>query len=238
MDHPGPNPHLGLHLKSQEFAVVMKYRLGIPIYPEGTLCQACSTLAHPVIMDRMSDHSMNCHSGRGMISRHNKLRDVIAATAAAASLSPRVEAKGLVAGANYRPGDVYLAGWPQGRNTALDITVVNPLQDLYIQQAAATPGAALEGACKRKWAQAGDYCRREGLAFQPIALESLGGFHSGAVEVVRRLTSILARNNGQDEKEAARHCFQRMSLVLQQGNAEMIIHRLPPIPSAEIDGVE
>ena len=47
-----------------------------------------------------------------------------------------------------------------------------------------------------------ELCRTEGLAFVPIVAESLGGFHSVAIEQLTRIASALARHTAQEESEA------------------------------------
>ena len=57
---------------------------------------------------------------------------------------------GLVRGNKERPGDITLPGYPGGRDSALDVTVVNPLQPKYRAQSAVNKGAAMEGRKKEK----------------------------------------------------------------------------------------
>ena len=72
----------------------------------------------------------------------------------------------------------------------------------------------------------------------PVAADTLGGLHSVAVEQVKKLGSSLARHQGQEEEEVIRHLFQRLSLVLMRGNAQLLVNRMPPesMPDGEIDG--
>ena len=79
----------------------------------------------------------------------------------------------------------------------------------------------------------------EGLVFLPFALETLGGFHPGAVTQVKLLASSLARSKGSDEREATSQLFGRLSLILMRGNAMVLSSRhqdeeIPP----QVDGVE
>ena len=79
----------------------------------------------------------------------------------------------------------------------------------------------------------------EGLVFLPFALDTLGGFHPGAVTQVKLLASSLARSKGSDEGEATSQLFGRLSLILMRGNAMMLSSRhqdeeIPP----QVDGVE
>ena len=66
-------------------------------------------------------------------------------------------------------------------------------------QAASTPGSALSVAFSRKMNSSGELCRRQGLAFIPLAVESLGALHEVAVGEVRKLGAALGRHTGQDE---------------------------------------
>ena len=93
---------------------------------------------------------MSCGCGGERISRHNQLRDAIYDTAVAAGLGPTKEGRFLIPGADRRPADVLVPHWAGGRDAALDVTVVNPLQAATVAGAAATPGHALTYAHTRK----------------------------------------------------------------------------------------
>ena len=93
------------------------------------------------------------------------------------------------------------------------------------------------------WGSGGYYqralaCRAEGISFIPVAADTLGGLHSVAVEQVKKLGTSLARHQGQEEQEVVRHLFQRLSLVLMRGNAQLLVNRMPPddVPDGEVDG--
>ena len=68
-----------------------------------------------------------------------------------------------------------------------------------VARAATTPGHGAQEAFKRKWRAAGDLCLQEGIVFVPLALESLGGWHEGAVMEVKKLGGALARHTGAEE---------------------------------------
>ena len=42
-----PSPTLGLHMRPAEFVVSVKYRLGVPVFPEAGQCPACHLLWQP-----------------------------------------------------------------------------------------------------------------------------------------------------------------------------------------------
>ena len=164
------------------------------------------------------------------------MRDALHEIAAAAALNPSKEDRFLIPGEDVRPADVLLPYWENGRDTTVDVTVVSSLQDATVAGAAATPGHALQFAFSKKVNKASDTCRAQGLEFIPFVVEALGGFHSAADRQVKKLGAALARHNGQPEDEASRHIFQRLSILLQKGNASMIMNRKRDFPSPQTDG--
>ena len=205
----------------------VRYRLGCPVYDRAGPCPACQRHS-----DALGDHALCCGHQGERISRHNALRDAIYDTAAAAALNPIKEGRYLLPGNNRRPADVYIAGWEAGKDAALDITVVNPLQEALVQEAAATPGHALQFRFNSKMAGAAAECQAQGIAFLPLVVESLGGWDERAVQQVKKLTSALARNSGEDEGDTWRKAITRLSILLMKGNAALLSGRIPSSPSA------
>ena len=130
-----PNPALGLHLRPQELISVLRYRLGCPIFTREGQCPACNRQS-----DRLGDHAMNCGNQGERISRHNRLRDALHDAAAAAALGPIKEERFLLPGEGRRPADVLIPNWDRGQDAALNVTVINPLQDATVSGAAAEAG--------------------------------------------------------------------------------------------------
>ena len=118
------------------------------------------------------------------------------------------------------------------------MTVVNPLQAATVTGAATTPGFALSYAHARKMRGAEEDCRRQGIAFLPLAVESFGGWHQGAVREVKKLAAALARHSGQDEETAGRHSWGRLGMLLQRGNAAILGNRVPSHPHPRVDGIQ
>ena len=79
-----------------------------------------------------------------IVARHNWLRNELFNTASAACLGPTREGRALLPGEGGKPADVFLPHWAQGKDAALDVTVVNPVA--MVNEAAAVPGHALQAA--------------------------------------------------------------------------------------------
>ena len=122
--------------------------------------------------------------------------------------------KVLLPGVDRRPADVLLPNWAGGRDAALDVSVINPLQQPTLRGAATTPGHALTVAYDRKMSGAAEACASQGISFIPLAFESLGGIHKRAIVEGKKLAAALARHSGQEEGEACRHLFSRLSILL------------------------
>ena len=196
-------------------------------------CPACKAPS-----DILGDHPLCCANDGERIARHNALRDALHSTAAAASLGPTKEVRFLLPGNDKRPADVFLPYWSGGRDTAWDVTVTHPLQAATVVKAASVPGHAATEAYSRKMREAGEECRRQGIIFTPLALESLGGWHNVAVQELKKLGSALARQTGQEEALVVSHLFQKLSVLLMKGNTALVNNRQPGSVNMNIDGIQ
>ena len=181
---------------------------------------------------------MNCAWQGERIARHNVLRDTLHSTAAAAALAPAKEGRFLLPGEGGRPADVLIPGWTSGKDAAIDVTVINPLQDSVVNEAAVTPGHALSVAHQRKLDKSWEACNRQGIVFLPLAVESLGAWHPSAISEVKKLGSALARHTGEEESTTISRLFQRLSICLMRGNAALFNNRCPPDQSVRGDEIE
>ena len=57
-------------------------------------------------------------------------------------------------------------------------------------------------------------CQAQGLAFLPLVVESYGGWGEVARDVVRRLATALARQNGRSEDETLSFVWGRLATIL------------------------
>ena len=96
-----------------------------------------------------------------------------------------------------------------------------------VNGAANEAGFALQSRYAQKWDKYGPACQAEGLVFQPLPIEVLGGWHETGVKLIKQLGQALARSSGQEEKEVVRHLFGKLSVLLMRGNAQLVLNRLP-----------
>ena len=123
-----------------------------------------------------------------------------------------------------------------GLHAAVDVCVVSSLQQQLVDRAAEEPGSALVHRFQQKWNKYGEACLAEGIAFQAVTFEVLGGVHEAGISVINKLGQALARAGGNEEKEVIRHLFGRLSVLLQRGNTSLILSRTSTHPQPHIDG--
>ena len=191
-----------------------------------------------VLSDRHGDHAISCGIGGERIARHNHCREALIQTAQQAGLGPIREPEGLLPGSDDRPADLLIPHWSGGRDTALDFTVVNPLQAALVGRAAQEGGSAVEHATMGKLRKYEERCAMEGIAFVPLAVDTLGGWHPTALSSITKLGRQLARNVGREDQEVVRHLRQRLAVLLVRDNVAMICARTPTFSTPETDGIQ
>ena len=90
--------------------------------------------------------------------------------------------------------------------------------------AAEQPGAALSHAYQRKMRQSSDDCHAQDIHFVSLPVETLGGWHPQAIQVIRKIGRQLARQSGREDSEVIGHTFERLGILLMKGNATLILN--------------
>ena len=157
--------------------------------------------------------------------RHDRIRDKIFKAAQHGSLNPQKEMPGLIPGTLSRPADIYVENWVDGRKVAFDVSVTSPTQEAIVVQAAVRPAAAIEARKTAKNRAHFDNCRSQGIHFQPLVVESFGGWDKDALKFLKELSRQDARRWGKDSALEIKYFFQRLSVALQRGNAALLIDR-------------
>ena len=78
-----------------------------------------------------------------------------------------------------------------------------------------------------------DSYTEQGIHFQPLPVETLGGWHCQSITALTRLGKQLARHT---EEESIRFLFQRLSISLMKSNAALILSRRTESLPQEVDG--
>ena len=121
-------------------------------------------------------------------------------------------------------------------DAALDVTVVSPLQQALLTKASEQPGAALAFAKERKDRQSQEACRKAGVSFLALPIETLGRYHEMTSSPISRISRALSSNSARPPSQVASHLFQRLGILLAKGNAALVLSRAPHPTPPELDG--
>ena len=81
-------------------------------------------------------------------------------------------------------------------------------------------------------------CRRQGIVFVPLVVETLGGWDPEAVFHLKSIAEKTAHRSNHRPSFVVKHFFQRLSVILQRANSSLIATRAPPQPPPHVTGHE
>jgi len=135
---------------SADGQAILRWRLGVAqnLPPKCVKC-GCS-------QDPLGDHSLCC-TALGIYTRHNAVRDVLASSLNSLGFSCRTEVQ--LPGTSLVPADIFIPRLAEDSPTAVDVSVVHPLQPSNVAQATVTAGSAAELRAVQKVATYEEQCR-------------------------------------------------------------------------------
>ena len=138
----------------------------------------------------------------------------------AAAIPARLEPAGLSRSDGKRPDGVTIVPWECGRCAVWDFTCPDTLAPSYRSAAASDPGAVAALAESRKMSK---YSALDSTLYRffPIAIETMGAFGSRSLRFIKNLGRRITLHSG--DPLATCHFVQRLSVVIQQGNAASIL---------------
>jgi hypothetical protein len=208
-------------LRAQEALVLFQKYLGIDLVSTNTKCGTCNTPLSPT-----ASHTLKCRHGGDIISRHNRIRDVVYALASAGALAPKLEKSHILGDTpGQRPADVFLPSlWNQP--IAIDIAVTDPSQPKY----ANCNNPANDYAIKIKHKKYDKGFEGSDIQFIPMVFETPGGINDEGLNTLQEIIQRAATRSGENVGIFKALAWQRISTTLQRSNARMIRARIPVPP--------
>ena len=105
-----------------------------------------------------------------------------------------------------------------------------------VERSAREASHTLSQSFENKHRKHGDHCRRKNIVFYPLPVQTLGGWHPKAAAELKRIGDALTKRAPGDDKTVIRHFFQRLAVVLQRGNAHLLLSRQPSFPNSRLIG--
>jgi hypothetical protein len=180
-------------------------------------------------MDAEGYHALKCNTGGTITRRHNTIHNIVYQACRKAAWNPALEVA-LTGGTKALvPADVYVPRDILGTEaTAVDITVIHPLQAATRAAAATAPGAGAEYAEARKKAKHGIPCRGAGLTFVPLAIEVFGHIGEKGNKFLEDVAGAIASCMGISAGGAAKDIKRRIAFALIKCHAEAVLTHADP----------
>ena len=222
-----PSENLGLHLDPPVFQVAIKWWLGLDT-SEGSQCALCpgSTLDH------LGHHAVTCKYGGDVVSRHNRIRDILVETCRRAHIGVKVEVGNNLSRdhSKTRPADILLPNWFLGRTAALDVSITSPLNPVTLLEAGVSATAAAQATEARKHQANDPKCSELGWVCVPMVVETYGAWGKEATAIISSVASRLSTSTCRPKSTILHEIYGRLNLNLVCANATAILSRIAPPP--------
>ena len=104
----------------------------------------------------------------------------------------------------------------------IDVSVVHPAAETYVQDAANTDGAAAAARGARKVEKYSCGQAGGGYDFEPVIVETYGRLGEPAFELLARLARVAAESGKVDEGNFIENTLKEMSVALCRGNGSIL----------------
>ena len=224
-----PSENLGLHMDPPVFQVAIKWWLGLDT-SKGSQCALCPGSA----LDHLGHHAVTCKYGGDVVSRHNRIRDILVETCSRAHIGVKVEVGNNLSRdpSKTRPADILLPNWFLGRTAALDVSITSPLNSVTLLEAGVLATAAAQATEYRKHQANDAKCSDLGWVCVPMVVETYGAWGKKATTIISSVASRLATSTCQPKSIVLNEIYGRLNLNLVCANATAVLSR---IASSAID---
>jgi len=213
-----PIDYLGMAIRHEEYQVAVCRWLGVPLVPDGTICNAC----HIPMSPRLS-HATKCKVGGHIVTRHHRLRDLVFDLSSNALLAPQKE-KGNLLGDDYagmRPADVYIPSLFGCKPAALDLAVTCPLQNKHIDHPCPADIYAL-----KKHAKYDAGFEGSDVQFFPMVTDTFGHWGEEGTSVLKDILQKGADRLSVPRASYITEGWQRLGACLQRSIAKMMLDKV------------
>eukprot|EP00731_Ephydatia_muelleri_P035190 Em0103g2a len=207
------------------FQIAVKWWLGLDT-SEGSQCTLCLG-----VLDHLGHHAVTCKYGGDVVSRHNKIRDILVETCRRAHIGVQVEVgNNLTHDHNKtRPADILLSNWFLGKPAALDVSITSPLNPLTLLEAGVLAKSAAQVTEARKHQANDPKCSGLGWVCVPMVAELYGAWGDEASSIISSIASRLATSTCKSKSVVLNDIYGRLNVHLVRANATAILSRIIPL---------
>ena len=126
-----------------------------------------------------------------------------------------------------RPGDVSVTNCSLGKSSAIDVIITSPLQNTTILSAAIEAGFAAGEREKSKDENNVNNFHDAGIIFLPFLAETFGTWGQISKYIISYISKRWADKHMENRDKSINWIYQKISVAMHRGNANMIISRSP-----------
>jgi hypothetical protein len=206
-------------LPPRVYLMAVRRLLGLPVAPGEAPCPFCQQ-----IMDIYGDHAVCCRKSSDLITRHNRVRNLIAEFGRVGLMNPDLEKLGLLGPTDRsrrRPGDVSFKSWSSHRGLAVDVAVICPVAASHMNQEEPCEAYARD----HKHARYDEGFKGSDYDFAPLVFETSGAVNEEGLQVIKQLLRCASKQSRMGHSAYVSRAWARLSCVIQASVAQMILHR-------------
>ena len=206
-------------MQPRVYLTCVRRLLGLPVLSAPVPCPLCKQT-----MDIYGDHALCCKRLGDMITRHNRIRNLVASFGEIALLSPEMEKMGILGPTDRsqrRPGDVSFKSWAPNRGLAIDVAVICPMAASHIKEEEPCENYAT----LHKHARYDTAFKASNYDFIAMVFETSGAVNAEGLDILRQIFRCASKRSGMGHSSFCARAWARLSCCLQISVAQMILNR-------------
>jgi hypothetical protein len=193
--------------------------LGLPVSSAPASCPLCKQT-----MDVFGDHALCCKKSGDMITRHNRVRNLISQIADVGLLSPELEKMGILGPTDRsrrRPGDISFKCWAPNRGLAVDVAVICPLAASHLDEAEPCEVYAV----RHKYDRYEEGFKGSDYDFVAMVFETSGAVNADGLQVIKQIFRCASKRSKAGHSSFCGRAWARLACCIQISVAQMILNR-------------
>jgi hypothetical protein len=185
---------------------------------------SCSCPLCKQTMDVYGDHALCCKKSGDLITRHNRVRNLIFKFADVGLLSPEMEKLGILGPTDRsrrRPGDISFKSWAPNRGLAIDVAVICPVAASHVSEDEPCEVYAVRQKYDRYEAgfKGSDY------DFVALVFETSGAVNADGLQVLKQIFRFASKRSFMGHSSFCGRAWARIGSCIQSSVAQMILNR-------------
>ena len=206
-------------MEPRVYLTCVRRLLGLPVFSSPIPCPLCMQT-----MDIYGDHALCCKKSGDMITRHNRVRNLIYSFADIGLMSPELEKLGILGPTDRsrrRPGDISFKKWAPYRGLAIDVAVICPLAASHLSEEEPCESYAV----RQKYDRYEEGFKGSNYDFVTLVFETSGAVNMDGLNVLKQIFRCASKRSCTGHSSFCARAWARIASCIQISAAQMILNR-------------